>query len=343
MGAKQVSVIIPSYNHSNFIIESVDSVLRQTYGAVELIIIDDGSTDDTRELLKSYEGRSSVRVVYQENRGAPSALNRGIALAKGAFISILNSDDVYHPERIEECVRHQAKTGADMVFTDLDIIDRASRPCRDEKHGFYSMLKRNSESLGREELFVQNNIVFTTSNLFLSRSAVKKIGLFRDLRYVHDWDWILRCQSYGSFAWLRRELLSYRSHDKNTIDEGDIWRQIIENAFIIAAHLARGAKMKRAPLEELAGIVFRNLMGNTSFFPVPTLLFLWMLSGGYCTEDELLARLNDTGFMKRFMDIVSDNRYDIKTMLSPYFLQNYFVGEKAGNIIARIIRKLINI
>lgn len=67
-----------------------------------------------------------------------------------------------------------------------------------------------------------------------------------------------------------------------------------------------------------------------------------MLSGGYCTEEELLARLNDAGFMKRFMDIVSDNRYDIKTVLSPYYLQNYFARERSGNLTVRGIKKIMN-
>ena len=97
-----ISVVIPSYNHARFIVDAIESVINQSYRHWELILVDDGSTDSTREILdQRYRGHQQIRLVYQANHGAHHALNQGIALAKGRYVSILNSDDVYHPDRLK--------------------------------------------------------------------------------------------------------------------------------------------------------------------------------------------------------------------------------------------------
>ena len=97
--APTVSVIIPTFNRSDVVTTAVDSVLAQTYSDYELIIIDDGSTDDTADRIRQYNGR--VRYFCQENRGASAAQNKGIELAKGTWISILASDDFWLPTKLE--------------------------------------------------------------------------------------------------------------------------------------------------------------------------------------------------------------------------------------------------
>ena len=93
-----VSVIIPTYNRSALLVNALESVLRQTYTDYELIVIDDGSTDDTRERLQPYMER--IRYYYQENRGASAAQNSGVRIATGKWISILGSDDVWRPTKL---------------------------------------------------------------------------------------------------------------------------------------------------------------------------------------------------------------------------------------------------
>lgn len=94
-----VSVVIPTFNRSRLLINAVESVLAQTYNDYEIIVIDDGSTDDTAQRLRPYIDR--LRYFYQENRGASGAQNRGIEVAKGQWISFLASDDVWLPTKLE--------------------------------------------------------------------------------------------------------------------------------------------------------------------------------------------------------------------------------------------------
>jgi glycosyltransferase involved in cell wall biosynthesis len=94
-----VSVVIPAYNYGHFVAEAVDSALAQTYANREVIVVDDGSTDDTRKRLAAYGDR--VRYLYQENRGLAAARNAGIRAARGEYVALLDADDVWHPQKLE--------------------------------------------------------------------------------------------------------------------------------------------------------------------------------------------------------------------------------------------------
>ncbi len=99
----EISVVIPSYNHSSYIDKAVASVLNQTFDDLELIIVDDGSTDNTLEVLEAYSD-PRLKIFSQENQGAHAAINRALELAEGKLLAVLNSDDFYHPERLEKAV-----------------------------------------------------------------------------------------------------------------------------------------------------------------------------------------------------------------------------------------------
>ena len=94
-----VSVVIPSFNYGHFVTDAVESALAQTYRPLEVIVVDDGSTDDTRNRLKPFADR--IHYVYQNNRGLSAARNTGIRLANGEWIALLDADDVWHPEKTE--------------------------------------------------------------------------------------------------------------------------------------------------------------------------------------------------------------------------------------------------
>ncbi|MGA3316330.1 MAG: glycosyltransferase [Candidatus Korobacteraceae bacterium] len=120
--APTVSVIIPTFNRSALLPKAIESVLAQTYTDYELIVIDDGSTDDTHERLKPYMER--IRYFYQDNRGASAAQNKGIEVAKGKWISILGSDDVWLPTKLERQLKALATFGSDFAacFTDCVYV-----------------------------------------------------------------------------------------------------------------------------------------------------------------------------------------------------------------------------
>src|SRR6185312_7317644 len=119
--APSISVVIPSYNHRQFIGEALASVRAQTCPPLELIVIDDGSTDGSAEYLRN--DAAITHLTVRENRGAHATLNEAIARAGGSWISILNSDDVYAPDRLARLHEFAAREGHDLVFSDVAFID----------------------------------------------------------------------------------------------------------------------------------------------------------------------------------------------------------------------------
>jgi len=108
-----VTVVIPCFNYGRFICDAIDSVLAQTYAALEIIVVDDGSTDNTRERVAKYGSR--VRYIYQENRGLSAARNTGIRAARGEYVAFLDADDIWLPDKLEAQMRFMAESGCEVV------------------------------------------------------------------------------------------------------------------------------------------------------------------------------------------------------------------------------------
>ena len=104
----KLSIVMPAYNHQQLVGEAIESVLTQTFGDFEFIIIDDGSTDNTADVISSYKDER-IQYHYQQNQDAYNAINNGMAKARGELIAILNSDDVYLPNRFERMLAFQEK------------------------------------------------------------------------------------------------------------------------------------------------------------------------------------------------------------------------------------------
>ncbi len=118
-----VSVLMPAYNHAPYVRAAVESVLGQTYGNLELIAIDDASSDATWTVLQSFDDGRLRLHRHDTNQGAHATLNEALKLAKGEFIAIINSDDIFHPERFAACLKELELTGADLVGTDIVLVD----------------------------------------------------------------------------------------------------------------------------------------------------------------------------------------------------------------------------
>ncbi len=103
MSNSLISVVIPAYNHEKFVGAAIESVLEQSYQNFEIVIIDDGSTDQTAKVVQSYKD-SRIKYLYQDNQDAYNTINRGMGLAKGDFIAILNSDGIYAPNRLKRLI-----------------------------------------------------------------------------------------------------------------------------------------------------------------------------------------------------------------------------------------------
>ena len=217
-----VSVLMPAYNHAPYVRAAVESVLGQTYGNLELIAIDDASSDATWTVLQSFEDERLRLHWHDANQGAHATLNEALKLAKGEFIAIINSDDIFHPERLAACLRELELTGADLVGTDIVLVDVDGR--RVTHHWWvtdFEDLKRVwVETRDWPATLLEGNVFMTTSNFCFRRSWFEAVGDFHDLRYVLDYEWLLRGLVKGrKLAWLGAPLLSYRLHAHNTISE----------------------------------------------------------------------------------------------------------------------------
>jgi glycosyltransferase involved in cell wall biosynthesis len=219
----KISVIMPAYNHEKFVGEAIESVLKQSFTDFEFIIINDGSTDGTDAVIRKYD---DPRISYyvQENQDAYNALNRGLSLAKGKYIAIINSDDVYHPERLAFLADAIVKNDAIFLMTNISLIGEDSTLIEDTSHfwnvWFNKLLSVYEETGSLEQTFFSGNLAATTSNLFFARRVMDEVGMFSPYRYAHDYDFAIRAllRYHDRFMFLKDEkLLYYRMHSKNTI------------------------------------------------------------------------------------------------------------------------------
>ena len=216
--ASLISVVIPSYNHAQFIRQAIRSIADQTYKNVELIIIDDGSSDSSIDVIAQTLREVEVQNVIfqqQENRGAHDAINNGILLSHGEYICILNSDDYFDSARLGKLLGFVTEEGKDFAFTEVNIVEEhQASQLKDSMRAWLRELD-NFPTLGFSLL--RFNGTTSSSNFFFSAKLVERIGLFRDFTFVHDWDFVLRALRDGEPGILREPLLNYRVHPGGTI------------------------------------------------------------------------------------------------------------------------------
>jgi len=267
---KQIAVVIPLYNHAAYIGDAIRSVLGQTRAVDKIVIVDDGSTDDSVEIVRAF-AEPRIELYTQPNAGAHAALNRGIENAVGCdYIAILNSDDVFAPERISKCAAFLDETPAvDVVATRLRLIDSTGREIAfsDPRAKWFAAAwsVRGSQLDLVEQLGVAN-FISSTSNL-TGRRAYFLDHPFRHYRYAHDYFFVLNCALHNRLAVLDEELFSYRVHSKNTIsvEPQKLVRELLEmNVDLLAAlapGLAGSSKVRRA-----LAAYHRAAWGNVSSF-----------------------------------------------------------------------------
>ncbi|NBS17125.1 MAG: glycosyltransferase [Gammaproteobacteria bacterium] len=277
----RVSVLIPSYQHAAYLRGAVESVLQQTFSDLELIVIDDASKDDSWDVLTSMDDARLRLFRHETTQGAHRTLNEAIELARGDFIAILNSDDLYLEDRLEALVAEAIKTDRPdvFIFTDIAFMDGQGRSQEDHPRALgYMKLLEEARNRRVEDGFLQGNLAVTTSNFFFSRSLFVKVGPFHNLRYTHDWDWVMRASLEVPLDWLHRPLLRYRVHGTNTLSEDDLWRHIQENSLIQAKALIR-FKAEGSPdrlRERLSA-----LLCNESLHPTGLLMALLAVLDGF--------------------------------------------------------------
>jgi glycosyltransferase involved in cell wall biosynthesis/GT2 family glycosyltransferase len=219
-----ISVVIPSYNHARWLPEAVGSVRVQSLPVDELVVVDDGSTDDSVAVLEALRF-DRMRLEVQGNRGAHAALNRAVEASRGDWIAILNSDDVMEPDRIEAAWGIAAASGAALVCGEVMLVGEDGAPAPEDHdiarwYAEARALARDAPSL--KDALRTHNVAVTTSNFFLHRSLWEALGGFRPWRWVHDYDFILRATSLCPGRVVYEPSMRgvrYRVHGANTISE----------------------------------------------------------------------------------------------------------------------------
>jgi len=193
-----VSVIIPVFNGEAFLAEAIESILRQDYEPLEIIVIDDGSTDETSTVAGRFP---NIRYVFQENGGPPAARNRGLMMANGAVIAFLDADDLWPENKLELQLASLAAPPTEIAVGRRQIIRHAG----------------GAGDRDRFEEFADPLIGLNLGSGLFRRSVFEKVGPFDEtLQYSDDWDWFMRARELGVPIVITEDVvLFYRRHEHN--------------------------------------------------------------------------------------------------------------------------------
>lgn len=206
-----ISAILPVYNGAAFVAAAIESALGQTYAPLELIVVDDGSTDGSAAIVRGFGDK--LTCIYQPNRGPAAARNAGLQIARGEIIAFLDADDLWPADKLACQQERLAADGA------LDVV-----------LGHTQFMQQED---GTEETVTLINEpypqYFLGSALF-RRSAFVTVGGFDEtLRYCDDWDWFLRAQELGVAMQMFQEVaLYYRRHQHNLTRSPDSRRELLK-------------------------------------------------------------------------------------------------------------------
>lgn len=273
----KVSVIIPTYNRGQYITQALDSVLSQTYHDYEIIVVDDGSTDNTQEILKKYDGK--FKSIIKENQGISKTRNRGIEESTGEYIAFLDSDDYWAPEKLEEQVKVLDRyPNVGIVYSRMPIING-----RGEKIG----MKPAGVSGKNFKELLQFWGDLPTSTVMTRRDCFDKAGLFDpSMDPMEDIDlWIRISRFYDLYEIENRVLAYYRRHEEQvTSNKTKVYsgllkintkifnnyseaprdltiKRIVENQYLLAKENYIQGQYKNAFNNALAAIIRYPLLG----------------------------------------------------------------------------------
>lgn len=197
-----VSVIIPVYNNEVFVEKCIRSVMEQTYTSLEIIVINDGSTDNSLAILKELETEDSrIRLINQKNAGVSAARNRGLEIATGEYLTFVDGDDYIGPDYIKKLYISAKKQNAEMIICGLKYVDESGRVLRELKPGGYKRYEKEEWTFRissvcshfyLRELWIKNQVQFCLGergedmpiSLFFS-AVCDKIAILQDVEYYY--------------------------------------------------------------------------------------------------------------------------------------------------------------
>lgn len=242
----KVSIIIPNYNYGRFLRQAVQSALDQSLVPHEIIVLDDGSTDDSKEVLNAFG--DSIIVVDQINAGVAAARNKGAETATGEFFAFLDADDYWHREKLEKQMEIFG-LDAEIGFVHCGLTNVDEKGVRIDDHLSGKEGRVADELLKFQEVVIANTIV-------VKRDVFEKVGGYdtkRDLHPSEDWDLCYRLSRETKLGFVRESLLYYRHHGKG--GHTNIAR--MERAMLIA--FEKAFRDPAAEVQRLKGEAYGNL------------------------------------------------------------------------------------
>ncbi|CAA6814531.1 MAG: Chondroitin synthase [uncultured Campylobacterales bacterium] len=221
-----VSVLVPSYNHSKYIIETLESIKKSSYKSIEICIIDDGSSDDSILIIQKWIDNSlmNIKFKHRKNRGLTKTLNELLEMASGRYIVLLGSDDVLTEDSIlQRVVFLKSNPHKKAVFTDAYIINSIGEKIFNSALFEYKNTNKNKlldSELIKEELILNWNVPGPV--LLFEKSVIEMIGNYNENLIVEDWDFYLRLVSNDLLIYQDKALSGYRLHNSNTINNSEL-------------------------------------------------------------------------------------------------------------------------
>jgi len=250
----EVSVIIPAYNAEKYISEAIESVFSQTYKNLEVIVVDDGSIDNTALIVKDQIDKFpiSIRYYYQKNRGPAAARNKGIEEARGGYVAFLDSDDIWLPEKVQKQINVFTKEPAvGLVCTGRSRSDE--KIFNEEKNDMNGKI----EKYGYLDLWRLSNFIFTSS-VMIKKNCLNYSGVFDEAKIIvgcEDLDLWMRIAQEYKVARIKEPLIRYR------VREQGLCRSNVERAYNCLAYvIGKHKDMLRRYCSE-----YENVLNNRWF------------------------------------------------------------------------------
>ncbi|MGZ4862113.1 MAG: glycosyltransferase [Halobacteriota archaeon] len=243
-----VSVFMKSYNHAPFIGEAIDSVIHQDFDDLELIIVDDASTDGSRQIIEHFQSLDDrIQTIFHEhNRGISKTVNDGIDAARGTFIAQIDSDDVWTKDKLRKQLAVVRKRDDVLVWTEGAIIDGSGQPVGQTFSELVGSERKKKSGNIFQELLAGNYIL--GSSLLYKKQNVGEARYDEALRYVNDYKFLLELARQYEFYYIEEPLTQYRVHEKSTIG-------CVFSAQTLGVHADRNARQRiRLAMRETAAI-----------------------------------------------------------------------------------------
>jgi glycosyltransferase involved in cell wall biosynthesis len=231
-----VSVVIPTYHHRDYILQTLQSVFDQTFKDFEIIVVNDGSPDDTSDLLRPFAGDGRLVLIEQANAGQAAARNRGISSATGEFIALLDDDDFWPSDHLEWQVS---------ALRQLDDAVMVYGTHKNSDQSAPDPVDCGTPAVQGFDYFARGcPLVSPGQALFRGRTLKRIGGLDQSLWGTDDWDLYLRLAKEGDILFEERLALTYRVHERNA--SRDFWRMFKNGSRVVDKHFPAGRSDRRA-------------------------------------------------------------------------------------------------